>query len=63
MQVVIPMRQQLAQILNVAVSNPQEPPAVIHLTVSEDNNGTLALATNQHITNCAHYNLIGWRWF
>jgi hypothetical protein len=63
MRVVIPMRQQLAQILNIAVSNPQEPPALIRSTVFEDNNGALALANNQRITNRTRYYLIGWHWF
>jgi hypothetical protein len=63
MRVVIPMRAQLAQILKIAVSNPQEPPAVIRSTVFEDNNGALALATNQRITNRTRYYLIGWHWF
>jgi hypothetical protein len=36
---------------------------VIRSTLFEDNNGALALATNQRITNCTHYYLMGWHWF
>jgi hypothetical protein len=63
MRVVIPLRQQLAQVLLQVIAEPREPPTLIRATVFEDNNGALSLATNQRITNRTRYYLIKWHWF
>eukprot|EP00978_Attheya_sp_CCMP212_P011088 scaffold27118_cov29-Attheya_sp.AAC.2 len=63
MRVVIPLRQQLAQVLSHVIAEPREPRTLIRATVFEDNNGALSIAVNQRITNRTRYYLIKWRWF
>eukprot|EP00978_Attheya_sp_CCMP212_P031980 scaffold122863_cov36-Attheya_sp.AAC.1 len=60
MRVVIPLRQQLAQVLSHVIAESRESPTLIRATVFEDNNGALSRAMNQRITNRTRYYVIKW---